>query len=127
MCVGDPQVMVHLLQMSQSRFQLVYEGPEVGSGSMDVSALGPALLSVGELIKASNFSLNGDQATVSIKVESTFKRGSFIIDLILDQNAKDAAAVVLPALATVPPDQLIHAIFGVAEKIKGVVTGALAI
>lgn len=37
--------------MSTDRFQLVYDGPEVRQGSMDVYALAPALLSLGDLVR----------------------------------------------------------------------------
>lgn len=58
---------------------------------MDVRELAPALLSAGELIQTTNRLLNGDRAVVSLQVKSDFRRGSFDIGLLLNQNLIEAA------------------------------------
>lgn len=63
------------------RFHLVYDGPALEEHRMDVRALAPALMSVGDLVERANEILNGDQAKVSVNVQASFKTGSFGIDL----------------------------------------------
>ncbi|MDO0944650.1 hypothetical protein [Chromohalobacter israelensis] len=68
------------------RFHLVYDGPALEEHRMDVRALAPALLAVGDLVERSNEILNGDQAKVSVNVHASFKTGSFGIDLDTAQS-----------------------------------------
>ena len=77
--------------MSDDRFTLAYDGEALKNGLMDVRELAPALLAAGELIQNSNRLLNGDRTQVSLQVKGDFRRGSFNIDLILNQNLIDHA------------------------------------
>ncbi|AXY41605.1 hypothetical protein D1793_05000 [Halomonas sp. JS92-SW72] len=63
------------------RLHLVYDGPALEEHRMDVRALAPALLAVGDLVERANEILNGDQAKVSVNVHASFKTGSFGVDL----------------------------------------------
>lgn len=69
-----------------SRFHLVYDGPALEEHRMDVRALAPALLAMGDLVERANLILNGEQAKVSVDVHASFKAGSFGIDVGLAQS-----------------------------------------
>lgn len=69
-----------------ARFHLVYDGPALVQHQMDVRALAPALLAMGDLVERANELLNGSQAKVSVNVHASFKSGSFGIDLELAQS-----------------------------------------
>lgn len=66
--------------MSHAEIALVYEGPAVESGVMDVRDLAPALLALGNLIEATNRVVNGEAATAKVQVR-TVGAGSFAIGL----------------------------------------------
>lgn len=69
-----------------ARFHLVYDGPALVHHQMDVRALAPALLAMGDLVERANELLNGSQAKVTVNVHASFKSGSFGIDLELAQS-----------------------------------------
>lgn len=66
--------------MSYADMSLVYEGPAVDSGAMDVRDLAPALLAFGNLIEAANRVVNGENASAKVQVK-TVGAGSFAIGL----------------------------------------------
>lgn len=68
------------------RFHLVYDGPALDEHRMDVRALAPALLAMGDLVERANLLLNGEQVRVSVDVHASFKSGSFGIDMELAQS-----------------------------------------
>lgn len=48
--------------MSEASLTLVFDGPAVENGEIDVQELAPTLLAMGELIQAANDKINGDNA-----------------------------------------------------------------
>ncbi|MBA4000568.1 hypothetical protein [Brevundimonas sp.] len=74
--------------MSQATFKLVYDGDALKEGEMDVADLAPALLAMGEFVRASAHAVYGDEARVSVKVRAT-NEGSFEV---LFAMAVDAAS-----------------------------------
>ncbi len=66
--------------MSHADIALVYEGPAVESGVMDVRDLAPALLAFGNLVESANRIVNGESATAKVQVK-TVGAGSFAIGL----------------------------------------------
>ena len=66
--------------MSHADISLVYEGPAVESGAMDVRDLAPALLAFGNLIEAANRVVNGENSSAKVQVK-TVGAGSFSIGL----------------------------------------------
>ena len=68
--------------METAKFTIVYDGPELYN--MDVRELGPALLSVGDLIQECNNVINKDnESKLEVKVDSSFRKGSFKIDFFI--------------------------------------------
>lgn len=63
---------------SQAGFDIIYDGPAVADGSMNVRHLAPAMLAVGTLFEAANNITNGQRAKVNINVKAT-SPGSFHI------------------------------------------------
>jgi len=63
---------------SQATIDIVYDGPAVADGSMNVRDLAPAMLAVGTLFEAANNITNGQRAKVNINVKAT-SPGSFHI------------------------------------------------
>jgi hypothetical protein len=88
-------------RMSKAQFQLVYDGPALRSGSMDVNELASSLLAVGDLLREANQQLNGDRRELSVKVKADFKRSSFEVALVVDQSLLEhAKSLLLPAGVT---------------------------
>ncbi len=71
--------------MSETNLTLVFDGPSVENGEIDVQDLAPALLAMGQLIQATNQEINGEKAHVSVRVKATAE-GSFEVDLNLMQS-----------------------------------------
>jgi hypothetical protein len=74
---------------SRQRFQVAYVGDDANDHSMDVEALGPALVAFGKLIRAANTELNGDRATVKVLVDSEFEHKCILINFETLQTILD--------------------------------------
>ena len=61
---------------TQMHLDMVYDGPALADGSMNVRDLAPAMMAVGSFFEAANRLTNGDNATVSVNVRAT-SPGSF--------------------------------------------------
>lgn len=59
-----------------ARTEVAYDGEALRDGTMDVRELAPALLAIGSLCDRANYLLNGERATVSVRVRVSDK-GSF--------------------------------------------------
>lgn len=67
--------------MSRQAFSVAYTGPaESDEHSIDVEALGPALLAFGKLIREANHQFNGETATAKVMVVSDFEHKCFNIN-----------------------------------------------
>ncbi|TXM64956.1 hypothetical protein FV226_25745 [Methylobacterium sp. WL12] len=71
--------------MSEAHFTLIFRGPAVENGEIDVQDFAPALLSIGDLLQSANEVINGSAAKVAVKVRATAE-GSFEVDLSLWQQ-----------------------------------------
>ena len=65
---------------------VAYDGPLLADGTMDVRDLAPALLALGDLLTHANRVLNDDKATIAVKIQADFARGSFGIGIALYQS-----------------------------------------
>ena len=80
-------------QSSQAHVDLVYHGPDVDTGSMEVRDLAPAMLALASLFEAASTEMNGDRAQVKINLKSTstnsFHLGLEILSSIGSQGVMD--------------------------------------
>ena len=81
-------------QSTQAQIDLVYHGPDVESGSMEVRDLAPAMLAMAALFESAALVANGDRAKININLKSTstnsFHIGLEILNTIGSQGVMDA-------------------------------------
>lgn len=73
---------------------VAYVGPAVDDGSMDVREFAPALMALGQLCEHANRLLNGDRASLNVRVQSRFDRGSFQLTLEFVQTLAQQASLL---------------------------------
>lgn len=83
--------------VSTAELSISYDGDSLRAGLMDVRELAPALLASGTLIQTANRLLNGEGTHVNVKVRSDFRRGSFLVNLHIDQGLIEQAKAFLLA------------------------------
>lgn len=71
--------------MSEAEFRLTYDGEAVADGEMDVADLAPALLAMGQLLRAAARVVDGEDAVATVKVKAT-QVGSFDVWLSLGMD-----------------------------------------
>jgi hypothetical protein len=78
--------------MAGDHFRVVYDGPAVEDGEMDVSQLASSLLALGKLIENADAIRTGEAGRVKIRVKSDLKRGSFDVGIAVHwiDSLKDA-------------------------------------
>lgn len=108
--------------MHNDRVQIAYDGVAVSEG-MDVSELGPTLLALGELIQQANRFVNHDSASVSVQVESDFRRGSFELSILVNQIATGGAPHLFAA-TVIDATELLKLVFG-STSVSGAVYGVV--
>lgn len=64
------------------KFRIVYDGPALENHEMDVRDLAPALIALSDVFEEAAKTLYGKKAVVTVKVNASFKAGSFGIDLL---------------------------------------------
>ncbi|MFZ2996166.1 hypothetical protein [Sphingobium sp.] len=79
--------------MSGDHFRVVYDGPAVEDGEMDVSQLASSLLALGKLIENADAIRTGEAGRVKVRVKSDVRRGSFDVGIAVHwiDGLKDAA------------------------------------
>jgi hypothetical protein len=70
--------------MSEDHFRIIYDGPAVDDGEMEVGQLAPSLLAFGKLVESLDVIVSGETSRVRVKVRADVQRGSFDIGLSLD-------------------------------------------
>lgn len=69
------------------KFRIVYDGPALDTHEMDVRDLAPALLSLSDVLEEAGRSVYGKERRMSVKVNASFKAGSFGVDLIAQSTS----------------------------------------
>lgn len=93
--------------VSDHEFELIYDGPSLQSGTIDVREIGPALSAVGELVEEANGTLQLGLGSPRVVVSSHFRRGSFlselriVCDYVVDIFAGETATAVANLMAIV--------------------------
>jgi hypothetical protein len=67
--------------MIREHFRVVYDGPAVEDGEMDVSQFAASLLALGKLIENADAARTGDAGRVKVRIQADVKRGSFDIGI----------------------------------------------
>lgn len=80
--------------MSDANFKIIFRGPAVDDGEIDVRDLAPALLALGDVFQTASDILNGDRVKTVVRVKTT-DIGSFEVDLSVVQGIKDAVTSLL--------------------------------
>ncbi len=73
-----------LAVVAETRFAVLYEGPALENGRMEVRDLAPALLALGDLFREANTVVNPGLPPISLQIRATAE-GSFVVELILAQ------------------------------------------
>lgn len=78
--------------MSVSHVRVIYDGPSVEDGEMDIAQLASSLLALGKLIESADAIITGESDRIRVRVQSDVRRGSFDVGITVDVNgAWDAA------------------------------------
>lgn len=99
---------------NRRKFQVAYTGDVADDHSMNVEALGPALISFGKLVRAANAELNRDRAEIRVLVQGEFEDKCFNInfeviqlvvgqvkDLLHDKEAVNNATEILTKIGVI--------------------------
>ena len=79
--------------MVRDHFRVVYDGPAVQDGEMDVAQLASSLLALGKLIENADAIRTGDPGRVKVRVRADVQRGSFDVGIAVHwiEGLADAA------------------------------------
>ncbi len=69
--------------MPMQNFRVVYAGPSVDDGEMDVEQLASSLLALGKLIESADAVRTGEANRVNVRVKSDLQRGSFDVGIVV--------------------------------------------
>jgi len=113
--------------LSSANFQVVYDGPALQGSTIDVRDLAPALLAFGDVIEQANFVLNEGRASVSLRVNASFKSGCFGIDFSVVQSLMDQMTGLFKEPSVVTAKELASDLGFVFAKGTATVVGLIAI
>ena len=106
--------------MSRAEFQVIFDGPKMGEGEIDVRELSASLTALNQLLEEADSLLNGDRTTHALKVQGSFKTGSFKINFASAQGIIDRAKSMLTG------DE-VDAIISAASLVGLVITGSASL
>jgi len=75
------------MENDDMKFRIVYDGPALDTHEMDVRDLAPALLSLSDALEEAGKTIYGKDKRISVKVNASFKAGSFGVDLIAQSTS----------------------------------------
>lgn len=76
-----------IAEADDMKFRIVYDGPALDNHEMDVRDLAPALLSLSDTLEEAGKTIYGKERRISVKVNASFKAGSFGVDLIAQSTS----------------------------------------
>lgn len=76
-----------IAETDDMKFRIVYDGPALDNHEMDVRDLAPALLALSDVFEEAGKTLYGKKAVVNVKVNASFKAGSFGIELLASSQS----------------------------------------
>ncbi|MCY4651591.1 MAG: hypothetical protein OXC95_00330 [Dehalococcoidia bacterium] len=110
---------------NQATLDIVYDGPALSDGSMEVRDLAHAMLGVGELFEAANQVLNYNDTSIQVNVRAT-SAGSFEIGFTVIQNieatnmmASSFGDLISPAADMITLVLGASGLFGLIKWLKG--------
>lgn len=86
------------MEMSRATTTVVYDGPGIANGAMDVQDFAPALLSVSQLCKAANREVNGAAVEATTYIRADIRKGSFEFSIDVATNAVVQAPLLMQAV-----------------------------
>lgn len=84
--------------MNKASFKLVFEGPAVENGEIDIQELASSFMAMAGIIQAVNDEINGEDARIAVKLKATGK-GSVVVDLVIVQSIIEKATTLFDTLA----------------------------
>ena len=118
--------------MAARTLRVVYRGPGVEDGLIDVVEFGTSLVGLAELVHDAGKFLNPEGQRVSVRIKPGFRKGSFELDVVLELYEKllpvlqgmdpaVAISVVLFGAAAIPQKgrEAIVGVVGLWAKLKG--------
>lgn len=71
--------------MTASNFKVIFRGPAVDAGDIDVRDFSPPLLALGDVFQSTSYTLNGDRVKTAVRVRAT-DAACFQVDLSVVQS-----------------------------------------
>lgn len=113
--------------MSQTSFQVVYDGPALAGSTIDVKELAPALLALGDVIEQANITLNDGHTKIALRVNASFKSGCFGIDFSVVQSLLDQALGLFKQTPVASAKELVELLGFVGGSVVGGGVGVIKV
>ena len=81
--------------MKNFKTTIKFDGPALKDRAMDVGHLAPSLLALSDLVKATNFQINGERAKIKILVNADLEQKCFELNLEIVQTIWEQAKTLL--------------------------------
>lgn len=92
--------------MSDFSLEVTFQGPAVSAGAIDARLLADTLAGYSEVFKRANELANGERSEASVLVQTGFKSGSFVADLLFVQHLAVGLAPLITAYSFLDANQL---------------------
>ena len=97
--------------MSESQFQVIYDGPALQASAMNVRELSASLAALDELFESADSLLNAGKTKQTLKVRGSFETGSFKVNFMSSRSSLDRVKDFLnsdEASAIIAAGDLVH-------------------